>query len=36
MIQNKWRDCYLNLDEDKKNKIRTAARDRYYKILNAF
>ena len=36
IIQKKWREWYLHLDEDKKNKIRTAARDRYDKILNAF
>ena len=36
IIQQKWREWYLNFDKDKKNKIRTAARDRYYKIFNSF
>ena len=32
--QEKWRQWYSKLDDEKKNKIRNASKERYHKLIN--
>ena len=35
LIQEKWKSWYCRFDNEKKNKIRNASRDRYYSVTDA-
>ena len=35
LIQEKWKSWYCRLDNEKKNEIRNASRDRYYHVTDA-